>query len=268
MKRIMCLLMAFLSIFILISCSSKTPETSNSSSSHDSSNVSNNSSSSMLESSLHTSSSAVSSSSSSTASNDESSETSRPNDDSSSETSSAPIKDVIGKKAKPYISIINSGNYMLKIEETRMVGGEAMPYTTTSYHKGNSIYALIDESYGATSEILIVDNTFVYLLDSFNKIAIKSPYTTDAFTEKVLFSGKISMTASGTEKVFDTPYDYESYRDEKGFEFTLYFQPNTGVLKRYKYYDTARKDTIIISIDISSDISAGIFKVPDNYTVS
>ena len=79
------------------------------------------------------------------------------------ESSQADDTPVLGSLFAPYYRIMKSGKYMLKTVESKIVGGEAMPYTTTIYRDGDKAYITIEESYGATSELLIRDGSTYWL---------------------------------------------------------------------------------------------------------
>lgn len=181
----------------------------------------------------------------------------------SSEESSEPAEKT-GELTAPYLNTIDSGKYRIRISETRTVGGEALPYTVTAYHKNKAIYYEIEESYGSKVTYLRKGGKLI-TLDEFLKTALVSDDDGEVF-EKKLWTGDIRLTGSGTEQLFDTDYSYEKYVDSKGFEFTLFFNLN-GELERYRSYDSSVKDTIVISVSISSDISDGVFDIPSGYTV-
>ena len=190
-------------------------------------------------------------------------EPSEASDEESSEESSEPAAK-IGELTAPYISRIDSGKYSIRISETRTVGGEALPYTVTAYHKNKAIYYEIEESYGSKVTYLRKGGKLI-TLDEFLKTALVMDDDGEVF-EKKLWTGDIRLTGSGTEQLFDTDYSYEKYVDSKGFEFTLFYNLN-GELERYRSYDSSVKDTIVISVSISSDISGGVFDIPSGYTV-
>ncbi|MFA6730185.1 MAG: hypothetical protein WCR95_04240 [Eubacteriales bacterium] len=170
----------------------------------------------------------------------------------------------LGELFAPYFDIILTGEYMRKTVETRAEGGEAVPYTITAYHTKGALYAEIEESYGFKSKYIIKDGSAV-ALDDFTKTALVLPYTNDIFSEKTLWTGKITLTDYGEIELFDKTYDYESYKDETGFEFSVFF--SGGALKRYRSYDEKLKDTIVIGLTISEDITSGVFTVPEGYTI-
>lgn len=181
----------------------------------------------------------------------------------SEDTSSAPSVGV-GEYAAPYLEMISSGSYRIRTSETRTVGGEALPYTVTAYHKGGIVYYEIEESYGSRVSYLRKDGKLI-VLDEFSKVAMVYPDDGEQF-EKTLWNGDITLVASGTEQLFETDYTYETYRDESGFEFTLFFNA-LDELERYRSYDSSVKDTIVISLSVSADVSGGVFDIPSGYTV-
>ncbi len=171
----------------------------------------------------------------------------------------------LGELFAPYFDIILTGEYMRKTVETRAEGGEAVPYIITAYHTKGALYAEIEESYGSKSKYIIKNGSAV-ALDDFSKTALVLPYTHDIFSEKTLWTGKITLTDSGEIELFDKTYDYESYKDETGFEFSVFF--SGGTLKRYRSYDEKLKDTIVIGLTVSEDITSGVFTIPEGYTVT
>ena len=180
------------------------------------------------------------------------------------EESSAAPEVTVGPLTKPYLAILDSGSYRIRISETRTVGGEALPYTVTAYHKGDTVYYEVEESYGSKTEYLRKDGKFI-TLDTFSQKALVSADEGEQF-EKTLWTGGITLTDSGSVTLFETEYKYESYKDETGFEFTLLYDLEK-TLERYRSYDGKLKDTIVISISISGDISDGIFDIPSGYTI-
>lgn len=178
------------------------------------------------------------------------------------ETSAETAK--IGELTASYLDIIGSGNYRIRTSETRTVGGEALPYTVTAYHKGDAVYYEIEESYGSKVTYLRKGGKLI-TLDTFARAAMISDDDGEVF-EKKLWTGDITLTGVGTEELFDTQYSYEKYTDSAGFEFTLFFNI-TDELERYRSYDSTVKDTIVISLSVSGDISGGIFEIPSDYTV-
>lgn len=155
---------------------------------------------------------------------------------------------------------------MLKTIESKIVGGEAMPYTTTVYHNGDTVYIIIEESYGAISELLIKDGN-TYWLDSYSKQAICSKGTESLDAEHILFTDGIRYLRNETVKWSDTDYSCEVYTDSRNREFSFGFSI-FGELKFYRYYDPQKKDTITIDVELSANISAGIFDISDGYTVT
>lgn len=200
-------------------------------------------------------------------SSDEPSEASNPTEESSApEESSEPvIENNIGSLFAPYYHVIKNRQYMLKTVESKLVGGEAMPYTTTVYRNGDTVYITIEESYGAQSELLVKDGN-TYWLDSYSKQAICSKGTESLDAERVLFTDGIKYLRKSTIKWSDADYTCETYTDNRGREFSFGFSM-FGELRLYRYYDAKKKDTITIDIELSANISAGEFEVPDGYTI-
>lgn len=194
-------------------------------------------------------------------------ETSEESEEESSVESSEVSEDqsVTGNLFDPYYQTIKSGKYMLSTTETKIIGGESVPYTVTAYHNNGVIYALIEESYGSVSEYIIKDGNLI-ILDEYNKTALIFDYDKSLFSEKTLWTGSITLTDSGTQKLFNTMYNYESYVDSAGFEFTLFFEDED--LRRYRSYNEKQKDTIVISLSVSDDISEGVFDIPDNFSIT
>lgn len=181
----------------------------------------------------------------------------------SEETSGANSGD-IGRYAAPYLEMLASGSYRIRTSETRTVGGEALPYTVTAYHKGGAVYYEIEESYGSKVAYLRKEGKLI-VLDEFSKVAMVYSDDGEQF-EKTLWNGDITLVGSGTEQLFETDYSYETYRDGNGFEFTLFFNA-LDELERYRSYDSSVKDTIVISLSVSADVSGGVFDIPSGYTV-
>jgi len=194
-------------------------------------------------------------------------EPSDPPDESTPEESSETEKpsESVGKLFSSYYRILKSGKYMLKTEESKIVGGEAMPYTTAVYHNGKAVYITIEESYGATSEMLIKDGD-TYWLDSMSKQAIRTPGTASLDAERTLYANGLKYLRNEKYKFFDTEYTCEVYTDSRGREFSFGFS-SFGELKLYRFYDAAKKDVITINIDISANIASAQFDIPDGYTV-
>ena len=182
------------------------------------------------------------------------------------ESSQADDTPVLGSLFAPYYRIMKSGKYMLKTVESKIVGGEAMPYTTTIYRDGDKAYITIEESYGATSELLIRDGS-TYWLDAMSKQAIRSDGTESLDAERVLFTEGIRYLRKDIITRFDNEYECEVYTDSRGQEFTFGFSSG-GVIQLYRFYDKEKKDTITIDIDVSANITAGIFETPDDYSIS
>ena len=85
--------------------------------------------------------------------------------------------------------------------------------------------------------------------------------------ENIQFLSKdFSFRDSGTTELFGREYEYESYTDETGKDFEFFF--SGGVLERYRTYDESVSDTIVNTVEISSDISNAMFEIPDDYTVT
>lgn len=183
--------------------------------------------------------------------------------DESSQPADAPV---LGSLFTPYYRIMKSGKYMLKTVESKIVGGEAMPYTTTVYRDGDKAYITIEESYGATSELLIRDGS-TYWLDAMSKQAIRSDGTESLDAERVLFTDGIRYLRKDIITRFDSEYECEVYTDSRGQEFTFGFGYG-GVIQLYRFYDKEKKDTITIDIDISANITDGVFTIPDDYSIS
>lgn len=182
------------------------------------------------------------------------------------ESSQADDTPVLGSLFAPYYRIMKSGKYMLKTVESKIVGGEAMPYTTTIYRDGDKAYITIEESYGATSELLIRDGS-TYWLDAMSKQAIRSDGTESLDAERVLFTEGIRYLRKDIITRFDSEYECEVYTDSRCQEFTFGFSSG-GVIQLYRFYDKEKKDTITIDIDVSANITAGIFEIPDDYSIS
>lgn len=182
------------------------------------------------------------------------------------ESSQADADPVLGSLFTPYYRIMKSGKYMLKTVESKIVGGEAMPYTTTVYRDGDKAYITIEESYGATSELLIRDDS-TYWLDAMSKQAIRSDGTESLDAERVLFTDGIRYLRKDIITRFDSEYECEVYTDSRGQEFTFGFSSG-GVIQLYRFYNKEKKDTITIDIDISANITAAIFEIPDDYSIS
>ena len=182
------------------------------------------------------------------------------------ESSQADDTPVLGSLFAPYYRIMKNGKYMLKTVESKIVGGEAMPYTTTIYRDGDKAYITIEESYGATSELLIRDGS-TYWLDAMSKQAIRSDGTESLDAERVLFTEGIRYLRKDIITRFDSEYECEVYTDSRGQEFTFGFSSG-GVIQLYRFYDKEKKDTITIDIDVSANITGGIFEIPDVYSIS
>lgn len=194
-------------------------------------------------------------------------ESSQPPEESSlpEESSQPVIENNIGSLFEPYYHIMKSRQYMLRTVESKLVGGEAMPYTTTVYRNGDTVYITIEESYGALSELLVKDGN-TYWMDSYSKQAICSKGTESLDAEHVLFTDGIKYLRKDTIKWSDTDYTCEIYTDNRGLEFSFGFSM-FGELRLYRYYDAKKKDTITIDIELSANISDGEFDVPDGYTI-
>ncbi len=270
MKIIAFIFSVFCVITLLVACDTEIP-TDESSATSTNSTVSRPESSfdekSASDTSIHQSSEAVESSEYFESSEDvESSEEieSSAVEDSSDDGSNADII-TVGDKFAPYHSILQSGTYMLKTVESKIVGGEAMPYTTTVYKKNDVTYIIIEESYGAKSEILIKGGD-TYLLDSITQQAIKIDGDDTSYAETVLYTEGLRFLRQGTHKTFDTEYVLEIYTDSRNQEFSFGFS-SLGSLCLYRYYDAQKKDTITITISVSPNVSEGIFDIPDGYSV-
>lgn len=171
---------------------------------------------------------------------------------------------IIGDLFAPYYDILKSGEYVLTTTESKTIGGEAVPYTVTAYRRHNVVFAVIEESYGSISEYLVKDSSLI-ILDKFDKNALILDYKETLWKEKQLWTGNITLTDSGTATLYEKEYNYETYVDSAGYEFTLFFMDNT--LERYRSYSEALKDTIVISISVSDDLSQGVFDIPSEYTI-
>ena len=184
------------------------------------------------------------------------------------EESSEPVKlPQIGELFKPYYNTVQSGKYSVCTVESRIVGGEAMPYTVTVYRDGTgSMDVIVEESYGATSEYLVINGS-KYILDSVSKSALRTAYSEADSPERDLYGSGLRYTGDSTMQRFETTYDCELYTDDSGAEFAFCFS-SAGILKCYRYYDKSKKDTITIDIDISPNISGGTFELPSDYTVT
>ncbi len=198
---------------------------------------------------------------------DISDEPSTSHEESVPEESSAPEQpsETVGSLFSSYYRILKSGKYVLKTVESKIVGGEAMPYTTTVYHNGSVVYITIEESYGATSELLIKDGN-TYWLDSISKQAIRTPGTDSLDAERTLYADGLRYLRNEIYKSYDTEYTCEVYTDSRGREFSFGFS-SFGELRLYRFYDAAKKDIITIDIDISANIAPGQFDIPDGYTI-
>ena len=136
------------------------------------------------------------------------------------ESSQADDTPVLGSLFAPYYRIMKSGKYMLKTVESKIVGGEAMPYTTTIYRDGDKAYITIEESYGATSELLIRDGS-TYWLDAMSKQAIRSDGTESLDAERVLFTEGIRYLRKDIITRFDSEYECEVYTDSRGHSHSV-----------------------------------------------
>ncbi len=267
MKSLVIAATVFLSI-LTVSCSAVPPddESGGKSTDIDASQVESDDISSQYNESSEESSESQSSAESSVSAEISSEQPTSSQEDSSNEASEASVeKSVVGSLFKPYFDKIESGVYMIKTVESRMAGGEALPYIITAYHNGGAVYAVIEESYGSKSEYIVAGGKLT-VLDSVTKTAVVMDYDAALFSEKQLWTGIINLTGSGTQMLFNTEYEYETYTDSEGFEFDLFF--SNGALKRYRSYDEERKDTIVISLSVSDDISGGVFEVPEGFTVA
>ena len=112
---------------------------------------------------------------------------------------------------------------------------------------------------------MLMDGDAVYLIDNDGKSAV-IVNASDAGVKPVsLYTGAITLKDSGKEELFDREYDFESYTDETGKSFDLFF--SGGSLERYRSYDESVGDTIVISLGISADTSGAMFEIPSDYTV-
>ena len=193
-------------------------------------------------------------------------ETSEESEEESSVESSEVSEDqsVTGNLFDPYYQTIKSGKYMLSTTETKIIGGIGA-YTVTATTITGLYTPSTEESYGSVSEYIIKDGNLI-ILDEYNKTALIFDYDKSLFSEKTLWTGSITLTDSGTQKLFNTMYNYESYVDSAGFEFTLFFEDED--LRRYRSYNEKQKDTIVISLSVSDDISEGVFDIPDNFSIT
>ena len=180
------------------------------------------------------------------------------------ESSDAPAESQIGPLTKPYADILAGSQRMLKTTVSKTVGGDAAPYTTAAYFNGSLIYVETEES-GVISRMLL-DGDAVYIIDTDNKIAIIVDAAAAGVELPQLYNGAITMTDSGTTELFGREYEYESYTDETGKDFEFFF--SGGVLERYRTYDESVSDTIVNTVEISSDICNAMFEIPDDYTVT
>ncbi len=177
---------------------------------------------------------------------------------------SDPNVSVYGRYGKKYFELMESGVYCRKTVESRSVGGEAFPYTVTVYRKGEIMNVVIEESYGVKTSYIIRDGKQI-ILDPFNKTAYVYEYDGTVY-EKPLWNGIIRLKSEGTQVLFSTPYDYETYTDSTGFEFTVFY--TEGVPERYRSYDEERLDTIVIDFTVTDDLSGAVFDIPGSYTVT
>ena len=100
-----------------------------------------------------------------------------------------------------------------------------------------------------------------------SKQAIRSDGTESLDAERVLFTEGIRYLRKDIITRFDNEYECEVYTDSRGQEFTFGFSSG-GVIQLYRFYDKEKKDTITIDIDVSANITAGIFEIPDDYSIS
>lgn len=180
-----------------------------------------------------------------------------------SETSEDEVN-VLGSLFAPYMSIIESGEYVRKTAETRLVGGEAPPYIVTSHHSKGVVYAVVNESYGSESVYLIKDGKLI-ILDTFQKIAYVSDFDENDGVEKKLWTGKIALKKQGKQTLLGNNYDFEAYADSTGFEFKLFFAD--GILKKYLYYDDNVRDTVAITFEIENGSGDAFFDIPEGYRI-
>ena len=188
-------------------------------------------------------------------------------DDSSAapeESSSVTAESKVGPLTKPYADILAGSQRMLKTTVSKTVGGDAMPYTTTTYFNGSLIYVETEVS-GVVSRMLL-DGDAVYIIDTDNKLAIIVNAADAGMELPQLYNGAITLTDSGTTELFGREYEYESYTDEAGKDFEFFF--SGGVLERYRCYDESVSDTVVITVEISADVSAARFEIPESYTVT
>lgn len=191
-------------------------------------------------------------------------------DESSSEDISEPDESMpdesgeIGPLFESYAKILAGNEKTVTTVESKTVGGVATPYTTTASYRGDLIYVEIEEAYGNIS-CMLMDGDAVYLIDNDGKSAV-IVNASDAGVKPVsLYTGAITLKESGKEELFDREYDFESYTDETGKSFDLFF--SGGSLERYRSYDESVGDTIVISLGISADTSGAMFEIPSDYTV-
>lgn len=177
---------------------------------------------------------------------------------------SDPTSPVYGKLGKKYFELIESGVYCRTTVESRTIGGEAFPYTVTVYRTHEAINVVIEESYGVRTTYIIKDGKLI-TLDAFQKKAYINEY--DGMTyEKPLWDSPVRLKSEGTQMLFNHTYQYETYTDVNGSEFTLYF--SAGIPERYKSYDAEKLDTIVIDFTVSDDMSGAVFDIPENYGIT
>ena len=121
-------------------------------------------------------------------------------DDSSAapeESSSVTAESKVGPLTKPYADILAGSRRMLKTTVSKTVGGDAMPYTTTTYFNGSLIYVETEVS-GVVSRMLL-DGDAVYIIDTDNKLAIIVNAADAGVELPQLYNGAITLTDSGME---------------------------------------------------------------------
>lgn len=175
-----------------------------------------------------------------------------------------PTVPVYGKYGKKYFELIESGTYCRRTVESRTIGGEAVPYTVTVYRSPEAVNVVIEESYGMKTTYIIRDGRLI-TLDGFQKKAYITEYDGTVY-EKPLWNGVIKLKSEGTQTLFQRNYQYETYKDSDGFEFTVFY--SEGVPERYRSFDKNKLDTIVIDFTVSDDMSGAVFGVPENYSIA
>ncbi|HBL84032.1 MAG: hypothetical protein A2Y17_05660 [Clostridiales bacterium GWF2_38_85] len=165
-----------------------------------------------------------------------------------------------GALSAPYIKIIDSSKFMLKVNMPLKIG-DSISYDETIYYYKSGNYVIVRKEYGNTTRTVVMGDVFYTFMPEL-ETTIKSSIS-DLVAPNIPKLKNLVHISDGVDTVNGILYDLEEFRDTDGNTVTFMYKGT--ILKRMRCYVPSMDSYEEFDVTIQSTYDENVFELPSNY---